>query len=255
VTVDRLYVGTSSIPTTYFDYDTSTAQRGLHRDTSNLAYYIAFGSTRPLYFYKNSCISLGGGNSVFGSASRVMFIYDVASVPSSSGSNCMILFNATSASVFGIGARTTDNKLSIFDAARECATITRTLTIASALATNLDTSSWTVAFANGVNGTTTGLLSFSDDCFVTMSVAASWQSNSVGHRQLSVMRKTGAVYTTVGSVSTMAVSGETTTQEVKFFGTLVSGTDALTVQVYQNSSESLDVSITVSVVRYETHEV
>ena len=93
------------------------------------------------------------------------------------------------------------------------------------------------------------------DCLVTMSVAASWQSNSVGHRQISVMRKNGAVYTTVGSVSTMAVYGETTTQEVKFFGNLVSATDALTVQVYQNSSVSLDVSITVSVVRYETQEV
>ena len=238
-----------------FEYDGATISRGL--STTSDTIFTAFGGTRPVYFFKNNCVSMGGLGAIGNSAKGVIFIYDVSTVPSSTGGNNIIFYKQTSSGVFGLGARTNATFThTVWDGARERATITRVHTVVSGVSTNTDTATWTVEDEHGVNNTTTGDMYTLDDSVVCFTATAVWPSNATGYRRLSIMRKTaGPSYTELASSTLMAVDGDTTAHTVRFLGKLLTATDTLTIQVYQDSTTSLEVSLRASLVRYDTAEV
>lgn len=254
--LNRLFASGSG-NNTNLDYDGSTSTRGLNRDLFGNSLFMTFGSGRAVYFYKNNCISWGGLGGIGDTAKGVIFIFDVASVPVFTTSNAIIIYKQTSSGVFGLGGRTNATFThTVLDGARVRATITCTKSVVSNTSTNTDTGSWSVADAHGVVDTTTGSMYTYDDSVVFLTVAATWTANSTGYRRLSIMRKTaGPVYTELATSTMMAVDGDTTAHSVCFFGKLIAATDQLTIQVYQDSTISLDVSLKASLVRYDTAEV
>jgi hypothetical protein len=239
----------------FFDYSVWNTNRGMmKREVAESNILIGLGSTRVLHFMQNH--NAGWGLEVTGGMTGGIFFANASTVASGTlGATDLTLYMELSSGLFGFGGYTGSAR-TILDGSRERATITlSSLSVSNATSTNTDGQTWTSSDDYGVNGTTTGEMTTSDDCIVCFTATAEWASNSTGYRRLSITRKTaGPTYTVLNSVTTMAVNGDVTAQTVRFFGAIDASADELTVQVYQDSTVSLNVDLSASFVRYDTDE-
>jgi len=244
--------------TSAYDYAVNSSNRGLLRDSGGNSLMMGLGATKAQYFYKNHNVSWCGLGVLGHSVEGVIFFHDMSIVPSGAqDASQLTLYMELSTGVFGLGGYTAPTSArTVLDGARERATITLgSLSVVHATSTNTDGLTWSSSDDYGVNGTTTGEMATSDDCLVCFTATAEWASNATGYRRLSITRKTGGpTYTVLNSVTTMAVNGDVTAQTVSFFGAIAAATDELTVQVYQDSTLSLNVDLSASFVRYDTDE-
>jgi hypothetical protein len=225
-----------------YDYTFYPNNRGITRTSTALM--LGFGVTKPLFFNARNNISWCGEGS-YGNMQGGIFINNVATIPSGAQpSVAMTMYLERTTGVFGLGGYTQTSR-TVLDGARERATITLgALSVTTSTDTNTDGQAWTSTDSYGVNGTSTGQMAASDDCFVCFTATAEWAANATGYRRLSIMRKTaGPSYATLNSVTAMAVDGA-----------VAAATDELTVQVHQSSGGDLSVDLRASFVRYETAE-
>jgi hypothetical protein len=225
-------------------YDVATSSVGVSAD-GDLGVVVTQGATDT-----NVALGVTSFPASYNGGDRVVYLGEAGSEPTANVANTSVLCVSGDDLRYEVDVSVDDENAVLNAVARRARVTLAAHSVPDATSSNLDGETWTDVDSAGVSGTTTGALSIPGvESTVLVVVEASWASNAVGFRRLSVT--TGVGHTVEATVTCTAVSGDVTVQTATLMRRLEPGDAGLqfAAQVYQNSTAALDVDVVMTVVR------
>jgi len=233
-----------SSPDSGMMYDSTTSSVGLcAKGKLGLAQSAGASSTNLAFATATFPSSYNGGDGV-------IYIGEVISLPDENFGGNQMYVSSDDDMRFIIDYTDDDLNTTLNSAARRANITLSSFSVSNSLVRNLDVLIWTDVSSAGVGGATLGSLSIvTEETTVMVILEVKWVSNATGYRRASIT--TGAGNTVEATSTTNAVSGIETVQTVTLVRRLESGDSNLTfaAQVFQNSGVSLNVDVTMSMIR------
>jgi hypothetical protein len=231
---------------------------GMYYDSANSALCMASNGKLSMAAVSattsaNVAICVASPPTTFNGGDGVVYIGEVIVTPFQSleNSNARVIYVNSDDDLRYVTEPLNENKNSTLNSMARRALVTLSAyTVNDATSDDLDGETWTDVNSAGVSGTTTGALNIpSVETTVMVIAQATWVSNATGYRRVSIT--TGAGHTVEATSTTAAVNGDVTSQTVTLVRRLESGDANLqfATQVYQNSTGTLDVDVTMTLVR------